>query len=347
MLGIAGGGRGVDVRADPQVSAARHDVRVAMGKDDHVARQQLDLFLAATPPKQRPAVRMWYEIRCSAAGMMRGGARAPVRSRRSTAPPPRPQRRTRRRAGRYAADRREGPSRGNTSGGRRAGRAGGHPGFRSRRKSMTSGRFSPYAAAKPSTRFGYAGRAPETESSRRRLSARGGREHAHAHATASSGVDPASALCRRCAGARKSASPLAGKPRGARRLALALASRGRRGGGLRHRIRGICLERGALRPRGARHPRALGSDAKPGGHGSVSLHAQSDDQRGGAHAPGRSGLLVVQAGRSVGGGVSLFNHVYFVALEEPGLEHRFGAAYRAYKASVPRWVPRLPQRSDK
>jgi protein-S-isoprenylcysteine O-methyltransferase Ste14 len=35
-----------------------------------------------------------------------------------------------------------------------------------------------------------------------------------------------------------------------------------------------------------------------------------------------------------------FNHLYFVVVEEPGLEHRFGAPYRAYKANVPRWLPR-------
>lgn len=35
------------------------------------------------------------------------------------------------------------------------------------------------------------------------------------------------------------------------------------------------------------------------------------------------------------------NHAWFVAVEEPGLEQRFGASYRAYKANVPRWIPRL------
>lgn len=35
------------------------------------------------------------------------------------------------------------------------------------------------------------------------------------------------------------------------------------------------------------------------------------------------------------------NTVYFILVEEPGLEHRFGDAYRDYKASVPRWIPRL------
>jgi protein-S-isoprenylcysteine O-methyltransferase Ste14 len=34
------------------------------------------------------------------------------------------------------------------------------------------------------------------------------------------------------------------------------------------------------------------------------------------------------------------NHFYFIHSEEPGLEKRFGAAYRAYKANVPRWLPR-------
>ncbi|HEX6116549.1 MAG TPA: isoprenylcysteine carboxylmethyltransferase family protein [Solirubrobacterales bacterium] len=34
------------------------------------------------------------------------------------------------------------------------------------------------------------------------------------------------------------------------------------------------------------------------------------------------------------------NAVYFVVSEEPGLERRFGEEYRAYKAAVPRWIPR-------
>jgi protein-S-isoprenylcysteine O-methyltransferase Ste14 len=37
----------------------------------------------------------------------------------------------------------------------------------------------------------------------------------------------------------------------------------------------------------------------------------------------------------------LINHAYFLLLEEPGLEARFGEPYRRYKANVPRWLPRL------
>lgn len=37
----------------------------------------------------------------------------------------------------------------------------------------------------------------------------------------------------------------------------------------------------------------------------------------------------------------VLNHFYFIYSEEPGLEARFGAAYRDYKARVPRWLPRL------
>lgn len=39
--------------------------------------------------------------------------------------------------------------------------------------------------------------------------------------------------------------------------------------------------------------------------------------------------------------VVAINHVYFLLSEEPGLEKRFGDEYRAYKRTVPRWIPRL------
>jgi len=35
------------------------------------------------------------------------------------------------------------------------------------------------------------------------------------------------------------------------------------------------------------------------------------------------------------------NTLYIPLIGEPGLEKRFGEAYRIYKANVPRWVPRL------
>lgn len=38
------------------------------------------------------------------------------------------------------------------------------------------------------------------------------------------------------------------------------------------------------------------------------------------------------------------NHVYFVNSEEPGLAQRFGDSYRHYKASVPRWLPRISRK---
>ncbi len=45
------------------------------------------------------------------------------------------------------------------------------------------------------------------------------------------------------------------------------------------------------------------------------------------------------------------NAIYFPLFEEKGLEKRFGDAYRAYKAHVPRWIPRLrsgyPERDKK
>jgi protein-S-isoprenylcysteine O-methyltransferase Ste14 len=34
------------------------------------------------------------------------------------------------------------------------------------------------------------------------------------------------------------------------------------------------------------------------------------------------------------------NWTYFVLVEEPGLERRFGDDYRAYRRNVPRWIPR-------
>lgn len=57
-----------------------------------------------------------------------------------------------------------------------------------------------------------------------------------------------------------------------------------------------------------------------------------------------SGEAVFWGSRILGGWAGLFvliNHLYFVFSEEPGLEKRFGEPYRIYKASVPRWIPRL------
>jgi len=37
----------------------------------------------------------------------------------------------------------------------------------------------------------------------------------------------------------------------------------------------------------------------------------------------------------------VINTIYFLLVEEPGLQERFGSDYDAYKVNVPRWFPRL------
>ncbi len=64
-----------------------------------------------------------------------------------------------------------------------------------------------------------------------------------------------------------------------------------------------------------------------------------------------SSVLLMQAGAALlfaSGGIALLallffavNWLYFIFSEEPGLEKRFGEAYREYKKNVPRWIPRL------
>jgi protein-S-isoprenylcysteine O-methyltransferase Ste14 len=39
-------------------------------------------------------------------------------------------------------------------------------------------------------------------------------------------------------------------------------------------------------------------------------------------------------------GFLLVNWAWFVLVEEPGLERRFGDEWRAYRSAVPRWLPR-------
>ena len=43
----------------------------------------------------------------------------------------------------------------------------------------------------------------------------------------------------------------------------------------------------------------------------------------------------------------LFFHVWVVALEEPSLEQTFGKEYEAFRAAVPRWIPRMTPRRSK
>ena len=63
-----------------------------------------------------------------------------------------------------------------------------------------------------------------------------------------------------------------------------------------------------------------------------------------------SGVLTVLLGEAAlfgsvavliwAGVVFAINAVYFIAVEEPDLRHRFGADYDEYAARVPRWIPR-------
>jgi protein-S-isoprenylcysteine O-methyltransferase Ste14 len=50
----------------------------------------------------------------------------------------------------------------------------------------------------------------------------------------------------------------------------------------------------------------------------------------------------------LGAGFWLACHVFVVAYEEPTLQRTFGAEYEAYRANVPRWIPRVtPWSADK
>ena len=57
-----------------------------------------------------------------------------------------------------------------------------------------------------------------------------------------------------------------------------------------------------------------------------------------------AGEALLAGSRSIALWLALFvvvNHLYFLAVEEPGLARRFGAEYEAYRRHVPRWIPRL------
>ena len=56
-----------------------------------------------------------------------------------------------------------------------------------------------------------------------------------------------------------------------------------------------------------------------------------------------AGQALVLGSRLIGEWCMAFfaiNQLYFMILEEPGLERRFGESYRRYRAAVPRWLPR-------
>lgn len=69
-----------------------------------------------------------------------------------------------------------------------------------------------------------------------------------------------------------------------------------------------------------------------------------------------AGVLMLVAGEALVHGSSTIgwwafgflavNQIYFMILEEPQLERRFGESYRVYKSSVPRWIPRFTPYRD-
>jgi len=64
-----------------------------------------------------------------------------------------------------------------------------------------------------------------------------------------------------------------------------------------------------------------------------------------------SGVLFVLLGESLvlnsanililAGVFFVINTIYFILMEEPDLEERFGKEYEAYKKNVPRWIPKF------
>ena len=64
-----------------------------------------------------------------------------------------------------------------------------------------------------------------------------------------------------------------------------------------------------------------------------------------------SGVLFVLLGESLvlnsanililAGVFFVINTIYFILMEEPDLEERFGQEYEAYKKNVPRWIPKF------
>ncbi len=61
-----------------------------------------------------------------------------------------------------------------------------------------------------------------------------------------------------------------------------------------------------------------------------------------------AGEALVFGSRTIAAWLALFlviNHLYFLLIEEPGLVRRFGESYEAYRAAVPRWLPRITRQS--
>jgi hypothetical protein len=83
-----------------------------------------------------------------------------------------------------------------------------------------------------------------------------------------------------------------------------------------------------------------GPDPAPRGRGSLQPCAQPNDHCRARRLVRRGGSVRLAGAAHLCALFLAINWVYFVLLEEPGLERRFGDQFRTYRRNVPRWIPR-------
>ena len=91
----------------------------------------------------------------------------------------------------------------------------------------------------------------------------------------------------------------------------------------------------------SRHPGAVGPAEKSCRLRPLPTCQKPDDFKRAVFVAGRSVDFSILADWRVGVVFFAVNFVYFLLSEEKALERRFGDEYVAYKANVPRWLPRL------